>query len=250
MRRVLVMRPRDEFTRILENGCVPVISCPVIRTEPIDDLAGLDLVLDRIADYDAIFLTSAAAAGVLKGYIKRLRDTFRGQLVVLGRSSFDILKDTGLNLEFDERVTNVHALLDRPGVERFRNKQVLFVRGERSLRTIPERLGSMATVDEAIVYRTIEVEIQEELKAEILNGISKGEIAMICFFSPSGIESFDRQMGLNLLTAIDFAAIGETTATCLREYGIEVHMVASLPEVPHFAKEVLSYLGRPSGGIV
>ena len=249
MRSVLVLRRRDEFSRTLESRGLPVINCHVIETEPIEDLTEFEKIIERIGDLDAIFLTSVSAANVLARYAETVRAGFQGRLIVLGRRSFDILKDTGLEIEFDERASSARELLDGLDIERFKGSRVLFIRGERSLRTIPERLGGIAEVEEAIVYRTKEIEIPGELKQRILRDLEDGEIAMACFFSPSGVESFERQIGLDQLAKVEIGSIGETTAVALRERGVQVGLIASISEGTVFAAEIVDRLQQRGGGI-
>ena len=248
MRSVLVLRQQDDLSRILETREIPVINCPVIQTESVDDLTDLEKIIDGIDDFDAIFITSHSAAGVLVRYAEKIKAKFRGRLIILGRRSFDILKDTGLELRFDDRASSASELLDVLGIESFRGSRVLFIRGERSLRTIPERLSGIARVEEATGYRTIDFEVPGELKESILRDLDAEQIGMVCFFSPSGIESFDRQIGLDRLANVSIGSIGETTALALRERGVQVHLIASISEGSVFAAEVVEYLRKRGGG--
>ncbi len=249
MRSVLVLRRIDEFTRSLAEDGISVVNCPVIRTAPVDDLTDLENLIDSIADIDAIFITSASAASVLARYANKIIDDFHGRLIVLGRSSSDILEGTGLEVEFVERASSARELLDAIGIEHFKGAQVLFVRGDRSLRTIPKRLSGISQVQEAIVYRTMDVKIPGKLRKVILRDLEAEQIAMACFFSPSGVESFDRQIGLKQLANVAIGAIGETTADSLLERGAECHLVASVSNGQRFADEVIEYLEETVGGI-
>ena len=249
MRSVLVLRDADEFSRVLIEGGVDVINCPVIRTEPLDDLSELERAIESAGEYDQIMLTSAAAAEVLKRYANKLQTLFRGQVIVLGRSSFDILKSTGLNVDIDDGAANARELLEGGGVERFRKMRVLFVRGERSLRTIPEALKGIAEVDQAVVYRTVDQEITEDMAIRIREKLDAGRIAMACFFSPSGVESFHRQAGLEHLAKTAIAAIGSTTAESIMRHGMAVDLISSNPEGRRFAREVLDHMKASGGGI-
>lgn len=249
MRSVLVLRDRDEFSRALESRGISVINCPVIQTEPVDDLAAFEKLVNRLDDFNEIFVTSHSAAGVLARQIDAVKAGFRGRLIVLGRRSFDILKDTGLDIYFDERASSANELLDGLGIGRFWGSRVLFIRGERSLRTIPERLGGIAEVVEAIVYRTNDAEISRELKESIVRDLKADQIAMACFFSPSGVESFERQIGLDRLANVEIGSIGETTASALRDRGMHVHLIASVAEGSVFASEIVEHLQMSGGGI-
>src|SRR5690606_19286599 len=127
MRSVLVLRQRDEFSRTLESRDIPVINCPVIQTEPVDDLTEFEKIIERINDFNTIFITSHAAAGVLARYIDAVKARFRGRVIVLGLRRFDILKDTGLEIDFDERASSASVLLDGHDIESFKRSRALCI---------------------------------------------------------------------------------------------------------------------------
>ncbi|HKX83885.1 MAG TPA: uroporphyrinogen-III synthase [Pyrinomonadaceae bacterium] len=242
---VLVLRREDEFSRTLTASGLSVINCPVIRTEPSKDLSKLREVASRLDDFEGIFVTSAAAAQVLAN-AARLED-YRGRVFVLGRRSFDILKHSGAKVVFDEGASSSAAMIATISTEELCGKRFLFVSGERSMRTIPELVGAIADVQEIVVYRTVNKAVSESDKTSICDRALRGEIAIACFFSPSGVESFAKQFGVEILRRTKAAAIGETTAAALRATGRQVDLIGT-GDI-EFASSVVQYLRPIAKGI-
>lgn len=217
---VLVVRKRDTFSRLLEQNGFEVINCPATETEVI---AGN---IEIGPEIQGVFVTSRAAAQVVSG-VKGIR----ARIYVLGRSSFEILKDRGFDVWYSESANTSAEMLDLIPVRDIEGRRLLYVRGESSLRTVPERLGKLATVEEAIVYRTLRIAVDH-------SRIDRG-FDWICFFSPSGAESFIDQVGRDLIGRSRIAAIGPTTSEFLRRHGIVTELVASSSNAVDFARELI-----------
>ncbi len=241
MTRILVIRREDDFSRMLMANGLSVINCPVIRTEPLADLSGLENTVSRLDRFDGIFITSATAAEIFARHAVSQLRTYRGRVFVLGCRSFDILKDIVADIVFDETANTAGKMVDAiaDGVS---GRRLLFVRGERSLLTIPERLDGEVDVEEAIVYRTVDIAVEDAEKEAIRKESACGTIAMACFFSPSGVESFVKQFGIDILRSTQIAAIGETTKSALRNLDLKVDVVSKRTDSKHFAAAVLEHL--------
>jgi uroporphyrinogen-III synthase len=243
VKEVLVVRGEDEFSRTLMASGFSVINCPVIRTDPLEDLLELENVVSRLDAFDGVFITSAAAAEIFALYAKERLVEYHGRVFVLGRRSFDILKDIAADVVFAEAANTAADMLDAIAADDdLGGKRFLFVRGERSMLTIPEQLNGLADLEEAVVYRTVEIAISDEQKKDIRKKAERGEIAMACFFSPSGVESFVEQFGVDTLRLTRLAGIGETTADALRALVLNVDVVAKRANSEHFAADVLEHL--------
>lgn len=249
MREILVVRREDEFSRTLTANGYSVINCPVIRTARLDDLLELRKAVSLLDTFDGTFITSPTAADIFVGHASDQLATYHGRVFVLGRRSFDILDQTAANVFFDETANTAGEMLDAIGEEELRGKRFLIVRGNRSMRTVPEHLNGIADVEEVIVYRTVTVEVDNEQKREIREKADRGGIAVTCFFSPSGVESFVKQFGIDLLRHTVLAAIGETTGAALQTLGLKADVVASAADGEHFAADVLRYLKPAAKGV-
>jgi uroporphyrinogen-III synthase len=121
-------------------------------------------------------------------------------------------------------------------------RKFLFVRGDKSLRTIPERLGSDAIVDEVVVYRTIEVELDAATITNTKVRLERGAIDWTCFFSPSGVDAFLKLFAVDDARKTKAAAIGETTARHARERGLNVEFVSERANSQEMARGLIEHI--------
>lgn len=235
---VLVVRKFDNFSRILTDKGFAVINCPTIETAAYENsLTGTGE--NSPVNYDGIFLTSRKAAEIADVELFSKKN-YSGKVYVLGKSSFEILKDKNLSLSFDETVNTAQEMLERIPLEELKGKRFLFIRGEKSLGTVRKFLEKIAVVDEEIVYETRNVAVKESLKTEI--EAKKAEIICTCFFSPSGAESFLEQIGREFFDQSKIAVIGKTTAEFFARQNLNADFIATKATSEDFAIELIDYL--------
>ncbi len=242
MKKILVVKESDKFSRILTENDFEVINLPLIETKPLEDLREFETKLKNIADCDGIFLTSKNAARVLADKLREKSINYSGKVYVLGKRGFEILKDANLDLVFDETANTAEEMLEEIAPEELKNKRLLFVRGEKSLRVVPEFLADFANVDEVIVYETRKIAVEINNKNEIRKQFEDSEIAAACFFSPSGAESFLEQFGAEILHQTVIATIGKTTAEFFERRNLQVDFVSPKASAEDFAAELVDYL--------
>ena len=248
MTSVLVVRERDIFSRILEANGLPAINCPTVETFEVENLHHLPAKISA-ARYDGIFLTSRKAAEIVFREIFCQNFTYRGKVYVLGKSSFERLRDLKLDLFYDAAANTAREMLAAIPPAELANKRFLFVRGDRSLGTVREFLEKRATLDELVVYETRVAAVDEALKNEIETKASRGEIGAACFFSPSGAESFLEQLGAEVLRQTKIAAIGKTTADFLEKRNLKADFTPSKATAEDFANELIDYLKSPKSQV-
>jgi Uroporphyrinogen-III synthase len=242
---VLVVRESDVFSRILQENGFAVVNCPTIKTEPLEDLSDFQAKISSLEKYDGIFLTSRNAAEILRDGLRKSGVRFGGKVYVLGKRSFEILKDENLDLKFFETANRAEEMLAAIPSKDLEGGRFLFVRGEKSLRTIPEFLKkSGAITDETVVYRTVQIAVEDCKIKEISEILESGEVLCACFFSPSAAENFLRQFGAEKLHRTKIAAIGETTAGFLEKFNLRADFVAAKATAEDFALELSEYLKR------
>lgn len=244
MTSVLVVREFDDFSRILTKNNFSVINCAMIKTSPLEDLSKFESKLVEIENYDGVFLTSRQSAQIFVEKLRERNIIYRGKIYVLGRRSFHLLKTTNLDLVFDETANTVREFLNTIPLTDLKAKRFLFVRGEKSLRVVPEFLEKIAMVDEMTVYRTEKITVEVDKIKTIRDKIEKSEISCACFFSPSGAESFIEQFGAEILHQKIIAAIGKTTAEFFEKRNLKVGFVSSKAKAEDFAVELIEHLGR------
>jgi uroporphyrinogen-III synthase len=239
--KILVIRKFDEFSRILAEKGWEVINLPLIETKELEDLSDFQAKLEKLENYDGIFLTSRNAAQILAEKFREKKINFGGKVYVLGKRSFDILKTENLDLIFEKEANTAREFLGKIPSENLKNKLFLFIRGEKSLRVVPEFLGKIAAVDETIVYKTEIITAEADKIKSISEKIEKNEIVCACFFSPSAVESFLKQFGAKVLHQIRIATIGTTTAEFLEKRNLKVDFVSSKAAAEDFAAGLIYY---------
>jgi uroporphyrinogen-III synthase len=178
---ILVFREDSEFSSTLRDHGFDVLDLPLITTRPVPDLSRFKTLLGSVDRFDCIFLTSSAAASVLADEVSRSHVDNIPTVFVLGMRSAELLGGRGIAVEYSETANTADELLDELGESTFDGKSILFIRGDKSLRTIPERLGKMAEIEEAVVYENVEMPAESGEISEMLNA---GKVGWMCFFSP------------------------------------------------------------------
>jgi len=240
---ILVVREFDEFTRLLNKNGSEVINFPAIKTLPIEDGSELLKRIDSLKNYDGLFFTSPKAAEVfLQNFENKKEGDFRGKVYILGKRTKILFENSNFEIAFRADVNTAEEFINSFGMREFAGRRFLFLRGDKSLRAIPELLNGRAIIDEVVVYQTVENSIDENSFSEIGDKIRGGEIKWICFFSPSGVESFIRKFGKTLLNNIKIAAIGTTTAKKTIENNLTVEFISSKANAEDFAFELIEYI--------
>lgn len=233
---VLVIRKFDNFSRILTEKGFSIINCPTIETVAYENSLKETGEFSPL-NYDGIFLTSQKATEIAYRKIFSKKN-YSGTVYVLGKSSFEILKDKNLLLSFDGTANTAQEMLERIPPAELKGKRFLFIRGEKSLGTVRNFLEKIAVVDERIVYETRNFAVDESLKNEIL----AKEITCTCFFSPSGAESFLEQFGKDFFNQTKIAVIGKTTADYFAKQNLKIDFIATKATSEDFAIELADYL--------
>ena len=244
MKKILVIREFDKFGRILIENGFNVINLPLIETKPLEDLREFEAKLKDITNCDGIFLTSKNAARILADKLRENNISYGGKVYVLGKSGFEILKNANLDLVFDETANTAEEMLEDIKPEELKDKRLLFVRGEKSLRVVPDFLADLAKIDEVIVYKTRNIVLETDKINSIRNQFENGEILTACFFSPSGAESFLEQFGAEILHQTIIATIGKTTAEFFERLNLTVDFVSPKASAEDFAVKLIDFLEK------
>lgn len=236
---ILVLREESEFSRELREQGFDVLNLPMIETQKVSDLTPFRELLAEVERFDHIFLTSRASAAALANELTPELLSKLPTVHVLGDRAKEILESKGVAVKYKESANTADELLDMLGESRFAGSSILFIRGEMSLRTIPERLGKFADIQEAIVYETVDAPIENE---EAVERLASGEVEWICFFSPSGVESFGRREFAIGGRELRVAVIGETTAEGARSHGFGVDFISERASAIEFARGLARHI--------
>jgi uroporphyrinogen-III synthase len=241
----LVAREFDEFSRILSERGFTVINCSTITTTLVEDLSDFEEKLHRLPRFDGLFLTSRKATEIFRKRLGESKSAFGGKVYVFGRRGFDLLKHEGLDLYFDDSAVTVQEMLEGIDPTDLKGKRFLIICGELSLSVVQDYLSRTSKVEKAIVYRTSAITVEPSKRAEIQIRAIRGEIGFMCFFSPSGANSFLKQFGTEVLKNTMIATIGKTTADYFAERNLKVDFISPKPTGGDFANGLIEYLKSP-----
>ncbi|MDQ3220744.1 MAG: uroporphyrinogen-III synthase [Acidobacteriota bacterium] len=239
---VLVIRQADDFSSILKQNGFEVLNLPLISTEPVEDLNEFDEKLRTLNQYDGLFITSPTAAEI---FIREAGDEarrFPGKVYVLGDRTKFCFANTNYKVVFSQRANTAEEFIRSFKEEEFLGKKFLFVRGDKSMRTISALLQNSAVVDEIVVYRTIENQLDNKTSRAIREKLDLGEIDWICFFSPSGIDNYIKLFISEDAIAIKTAVIGDTTAKRASEAGFNVQLISPRASARDFAMALAEHI--------
>lgn len=237
---ILVIRSDDKFSRTLRDAGLDVINLELIETKPLEDLSDLRSKIENLSEYDGVFFTSPVAAEI---FVRERNGSnkFHGSIYALGHRAVNVLESAGLNVKAPVDANIAEEMLNEFGDDEFAGKRLLFVRGVRSLRTIPESLSGVAKVDEVAVYSTVPANIGRDMIENIRSQISEAGFDFVCFFSPSGVERF-AQLFEDALMNIKAAAIGNTTAEAARKAGFKTDYISPRSNAEDFAEGLIDHI--------
>ena len=237
---ILVIRSDDKFSSTLREAGFDVVNLELVETKPLDDLSALRGQLAKLSEYDGLFFTSPVAAEI---FVKERNGSngFHGAVYALGRRAQNVLASSGLKVRSDVSVNTAEEMLSQIGNDEFAGKRYLFVRGERSLRTIPEKLSDIAAVEEVAVYKTTPADVDEEAIESLRFRMAGREFDVVCFFSPSGVERFAELFDQSA-DNVKAAVIGTTTAEAAGKAGFEVVFVSPRSNADDFARGLIEHI--------
>jgi len=227
-RRIVITRAREqagELARALEAHGAAVVLAPVIRIEPLPQLAPLRAALAGLSAYRWVVFTSQNAVHIV---FDRLLAwglgprTFAGtRVAAIGTVTGDALTQRGVvpALVPDEFVGEAlaEALAARGGLA---GSRVLVPSAQDARDALAEGLKAHGAVVEVVpVYRTVPATIDLTDLAVELEG---GQIDAVTFTSSSTVRCFVDLVGSNAATSGRFiaAVIGPVTAGTARDLGL------------------------------
>lgn len=236
---ILALREESEFSRELREQGFEVLNLPMIETRKVPDLTRFRELLGQVERFDHIFLTSRASAAALADELTPSLLPKLPPVHVLGDKGKEILESHGVAVEYKETANTADGMLDMLGESTFAGSSILFIRGEMSMRTIPERLGKVADIEEAVVYETVDAPVEDK---EAVERLASGGVDWLCFFSPSAVESFIKRSFATGGREPKAAVIGETTARSARSHGFDVSFISERASATEFARGLARHI--------
>jgi uroporphyrinogen-III synthase len=234
MTSVLIIRKDDTFSATLREAGFNVEDLELMETSPIYDLSALREKLEKLSEYDGLFFTSPAAAEIFVTE-RNGSNGFFGNVYALGRRAQSVLESAGLTVKMIGHANTAEEMLSRFGNDEFAGKRFLFIRGEKSMRTIPDRLCNIAVIDEVAVYKTEPTVIDQKIIDDVRLRLANNEFDLVCFFSPSAVERF-AELFSDAAAGVRAAAIGSTTADAATNAGLNVEFVSPRSTAEDFAR--------------
>ncbi len=239
---ILVLRSDDAFSSRLRESGFEVVNLELIEIVPVEDTAEVEERLATLDGMDGLIFTSPYAAKVFLAAVQRAGHAFPANAYVLGERTKRVFENAGISVNYRPDANTAAEMIASFGEEEFAGKHMLFVRGDRSMRTIPELLAGKADIDELVVYRTIDRVPDEGTVAAIKARLKSNEIAWSCFFSPSAVDVFCRVFAVEEFGSLRTAAIGTTTALRAKEAGLNISFVSQRARAYDFAAELIEYI--------
>ena len=162
-RTIVVTRPaveRDDAAAELEALGAEVLHAPLIEILPLLDYAPLDALLRSIQSYDWLVFTSAngvrATLDRLSVIGLDLRALGRVRIAAIGPATAEVLHAYRLRADLAPPESSRSEGLADALLEHVRGGRVLLARADRGRDLLRERLGTVAEVEQAVVYRNVD----------------------------------------------------------------------------------------------
>jgi hydroxymethylbilane synthase len=197
---------RDEkdaksFITQLSSSKIKIIASSPIRFK------GLDL--DYVPFTDWIFFSSKTAVHYF--FKQEIPYASIAKFAAIGSSTAQALKELGFEVSFVGNDKDTFSTA-QDFVKVCRGSSVLFPGAKHGIRSIQHAMGNTENLYDIAVYETVEKEISSEIEADIH-----------VFTSPSAVKHFLSQCSIPVKKAV---AIGETTASALKDHGISNFYIA------------------------
>ncbi len=229
-----VTRPFSQsrsFAEKLRNIGARPIFMPTIKTEMTIDTPDVQSVMDRLSSFNAVaFSSSNGVDAFFQALHARGLDSrsLAGKSITsIGPATADALKRQGIAADIVAETFVAEGLLDAIlSAGSVTGKSFLLVRSNIGRNTLADGLRSAgAVIEQAAFYATREA----ELRGQVIEMITGGEIDMVTFTSSSTVDGLFNQVPVDVLSKkVKFASIGPQTSKRLRKYGIEPDIEASV----------------------
>ncbi len=248
-KRVVITRSESQsatLSEALRAKGAEIVSLPLIRMAPPDDLAPLDAVLRNLSTFDWLIFTSQNAVAAVMDRFTALRtgvipDGARDlssvsgippaslHVAAVGKSTAEATEAAGFVVAHTGKGTAADLVYEL--ADKLRGKRVFLPRSDRAAADLVAQLRDLgADITEVVVYRTITLDSVDQNKRESIS-----EVDAIVFFSPSAVNAFLALVKSGVLasprTDTAVGAIGPVTRGALLEAGLRCDFEAQEPSV-------------------
>jgi uroporphyrinogen-III synthase len=234
--RILVTRPRDQagaMARLIEAAGGIALCAPMIRILPPDKWDECDHAIEHLHSFAGVAFTSVNA---VEQFLHRMAGKncpparlASKAVYAVGEKTGRALQKSGVQPVFLPSTFNGKELASHLREQHFGGGRFLLPRGSLGRDDVAEGLREAgASVEPVVVYRTVGPD--DASAAFVRTAIGSRSIDVATFASPSAVEHFVSILDTGLLEAarsqLVIAAIGETTASTVRQAGLREPIVA------------------------
>jgi uroporphyrinogen III methyltransferase/synthase len=249
-KQVLITRPvaqAKNLVGLLEDQGAEVVEFPTIKISSLNGYKKLDLVIERLADYDWIIFTSPNGVGhfwrrmKMKG--KDARWLCKLKIGGIGPKTAASLGNMGIMADFLPDEYSTEGIIK--GIERLKikGKKILLPRADIAPSCLPNGLKKLgARVEEVAVYET-QLPEGENLTA-LRNRLENRKIDIIVFTSSSTVRNFVKLMGDIDVSNARIACIGPMTASEAEKSGMKPDIVPREYTVEGLVEEIVNVLSN------
>lgn len=230
-----ITRPEEQADTAIDQavamGALPLV-IPTIEIGPAPDPSAVDIVLDRLEQFDWLIFTSVNG---IHGLLSRLwerggdvRKLARARLAAIGPSTAAALARYSLRCDIIPDEYRAESLAEKlaPMVQ---GQRVLWARADRGRDVLPQRLTAAGAVfEQVVVYTNRDV---TALPATELAMLERGEVDWIGLSSPSIARNLATlltpSVRQHLGERTKLCAISPVTAVAATEVGLPITVTAS-----------------------
>ncbi len=202
-----------------------IVHRQIIRCVESDDSQQTNQILQSAGKYDWIIFTSGNG---IQFFFKKLYALgldgriFAGtKFAVIGQASGQRLMEFGIKADLCAAVESSKGLLDAFGTVNVADKSILLPQAEVSSEELPDGLTrNGAKVEKLIVYKTIEIEIDD---------VDLDYINQILFTSGSTVRAFVKKFK-SIPNHIQALCLGIPTQTIAKQYNIDAQIIVKDPD--------------------
>jgi uroporphyrinogen-III synthase len=249
-KRVVVTRAKSQsatLNAVLRANGAEIVSLPLIRIAPPQDLAPLDFALRHLGNFDWLILTSQNAVMAIAARFEALGISKKGlQVAAVGKATAAVAQGSGFSISRMGKATASDLVCGL--ANDLRGKCIFLPRSDHADSALVAQLQNLgAKVADVVAYRTLIVDSVESTKRELV-----AHADAILFFSPSATKAFLQLASSGVLSplneSIAVGAIGPVTFSALRKAGLRCDFQACEPSVveivagltAHFEKAKIS----------
>ncbi|MHC4438179.1 MAG: uroporphyrinogen-III synthase, partial [Planctomycetota bacterium] len=228
----------DFAAKIVQRGGNP-LEFETIRIKPLTDSNDFLRALQQISQYDWFVFTSGNGVTAFFDALDKLEkacpEQSRGdarifgsaKIAAIGGRTAERLREYGIKADFVPGIFTSRELGKQLiGFTNLQNKKILLLRSQLASNELVEVLTEAgADVDNVALYTA---QIVKSDSRWLVEGISEGTIDWLTFASPSSVDGFFEQIGVETVNSgkVKVASIGPVTSDRLTEHGVKVDVTA------------------------